>query len=231
VKKVKVEGRNSVYELLKTDKEIDKILVRNDLKDEASKRLINVIKSKRIKIQLVDKFVIDKESEGKRSQGFIAFVSDYKYFDIDDIISDCKDKDGFIVFFRDLHDRIDHRRIGRESVEKRLHLDSCELFVAQIVLQHVVSILTEICVYPAERDYFVGHLFESVVELFIQRARRRAEDRFFDVIIRHLLFQHLSIEIDIERASEKADVRVCVDFFESCETVHFDLLNFYTTLS
>jgi len=101
---VKVEGRNSVYELLKTDKEIDKILVRNDLKDEASKRLINVIKSKRIKIQLVDKFVIDKESEGKRSQGFIAFVSDYKYFDIDDIISDCKDKDGFIVILNEVLD-------------------------------------------------------------------------------------------------------------------------------
>ena len=37
---MKVEGRNSIYELLKTNKEIDKILVQKDLKDDASKRLI-----------------------------------------------------------------------------------------------------------------------------------------------------------------------------------------------
>ena len=43
---MKVEGRNAILELLKTDKEIDKVLVRNDLKDDASKRVINVIRSK-----------------------------------------------------------------------------------------------------------------------------------------------------------------------------------------
>ena len=79
---MKIEGRNSIYELLKTDKEIDKILVQKDLKDDASKRLINVIRSHKIKLQPVDKYVIEKESESKRHQGFIAYVSDYKYFDI-----------------------------------------------------------------------------------------------------------------------------------------------------
>lgn len=101
---MKVEGRNSVYELLKTDKEIDKILVQKDLKDEPSKRLINVIKSHKIKMQLVDKYVIDKESESKRSQGFIAYVSDYKYFDLRDIIDGAADKDGFIVVLNEILD-------------------------------------------------------------------------------------------------------------------------------
>ena len=101
---MKIEGRNSVYELLKTDKEIDKILVQKDLKDEPSKRLINVIKSHKIKIQLVDKYVIDKESESKRSQGFIAFTSDYKYFDLDDVIAAAKDKDGLIVILNEILD-------------------------------------------------------------------------------------------------------------------------------
>lgn len=101
---MKVEGRNSVYELLKTDKEIDKILVQRDLKDDASKRLINVIKSKRVKIQSVDKYVLEKESESGRSQGFIAFVSDYKYFDLEDIIDAAKDKDGFIVVLNEILD-------------------------------------------------------------------------------------------------------------------------------
>ena len=101
---MKVEGRNSVYELLKTDKEIDKILVQKDLKDEPSKRLINVIKSHKIKIQLVDKYVIEKESESRRSQGFIACVSDYKYLDLQDIIDGAKDKEGFIVILNEILD-------------------------------------------------------------------------------------------------------------------------------
>lgn len=101
---MKVEGRNSVYELLKTDKEIDKVLVQKDLKDEASKRLINTIKSHKVKVQLVDKYVIEKESDSKRSQGFIAFVSDYKYFDIEDIVEGCAEKDGFIVLLNEVLD-------------------------------------------------------------------------------------------------------------------------------
>ncbi len=101
---MKVEGRNAIYELLKTDKEIDKVLVRRDLIDDASKRLINVLKSHKVKIQAVDKFVIDKESESKRNQGFIAFTSDYKYFDLEDIIEAAKDKDGFILMLNEILD-------------------------------------------------------------------------------------------------------------------------------
>lgn len=101
---MKVEGRNSVYELLKTDKEVEKVIVQRDLKDEASKRLINIIRSKKIKVQPVDKYVIEKESESARNQGFIAYVSDYKYFDLEDIIEGAKDKDGFIVVLSEITD-------------------------------------------------------------------------------------------------------------------------------
>ena len=101
---MKVEGRNSVYELLKTDKEIDKILVQKDLKDEASKRLINVIRSHKVKLQPVDKYVIEKESESKRHQGFIAYVSDYKYFDIEDILNDCDQENSLIVVLNEILD-------------------------------------------------------------------------------------------------------------------------------
>lgn len=101
---MKIEGRNSVYELLKTDKEIDKILVQKDLKDEASKRLINVIRSHKVKLQPVDKYVIEKESESKRHQGFIAYVSDYKYFELEDVIETCAEKDGLVVVLNEILD-------------------------------------------------------------------------------------------------------------------------------
>ena len=79
-------------------------MVQKDLKDDASKRLVNVIKSHKIKLQPVDKYVIEKESESKRHQGFIAYVSDYKYFDIDDIIEAGKDKDGLVVILNEILD-------------------------------------------------------------------------------------------------------------------------------
>ena len=101
---MKVEGRNAVYELLKTDKEIDKVLVQKDLKDDASKRLINVMRSHKIKVQPVDKYVIEKESESKRSQGFIAYTSDYKYFELQDILEACREKDGFVVVLNEILD-------------------------------------------------------------------------------------------------------------------------------
>ena len=101
---MKVEGRNSIYELLKTNKEIDKILVQKDLKDDASKRLINIIRSHKLKLQPVDKYVIEKESESKRHQGFIAYVSDYKYFDIDDILEECTEPDSLVVVLNEILD-------------------------------------------------------------------------------------------------------------------------------
>lgn len=101
---MKTEGRNAVYELLKTDKEIDKVLAQNDLKDEASKRLINVMRSHKVKVQLVDKYVIEKESESKRHQGFIAFTSEYEYADLYDLLEEVKDKDGFIVVLNEILD-------------------------------------------------------------------------------------------------------------------------------
>lgn len=101
---MKTEGRNAVYELLKTDREIDKVLVQNDLKDEASKRLINVMRSHKVKVQLVDKYVIEKESESKRHQGFIAFTSEYEYADLYDLLEEVKDKDGFIVVLNEMLD-------------------------------------------------------------------------------------------------------------------------------
>lgn len=101
---MKVEGRNAVHELLRTDKEIDKILVRKDLEDQASKRLLNIIRSHKIKVQLVDKYVIDKESESGRSQGFIAYTSDYKYFDLEGVIEGASGKDGLIVILNEVLD-------------------------------------------------------------------------------------------------------------------------------
>ena len=101
---MKIEGRNAVAELIKTDAEIDKVLVENGLRDPESRKLIESIKSSRIRIQFADRFILDKESREKRHQGFIAFCAEYKYSTLDDIIESAKDKDGFIVLLDEIND-------------------------------------------------------------------------------------------------------------------------------
>ena len=102
---MKIEGKNSVRELLKTKKTIDKILIANGMRDEESKNLLNIIKSSGAKYQFADKSVLDKESEGRRHQGFIAYVSDYKYTEFDDILSAIDGKeDAFLVLLDGVED-------------------------------------------------------------------------------------------------------------------------------
>ncbi len=102
---MKIEGRNAVLELLKTDKTIDKILIMNGMRDNESRSLLNEIRKKGCKFQFVEKAIIDKETETRRHQGFIAFVSDYEYADFDEVLAKLQDKaDAFIVVLDGVED-------------------------------------------------------------------------------------------------------------------------------
>ena len=102
---MKIEGKNSVRELLKSGKTIDKVLVANGMRDAESKSLVNIIKSSGVKVSYADKSILDKESETRRHQGFIAYVSDYRYRELDEILSDCREKeDAFLVLLDGVED-------------------------------------------------------------------------------------------------------------------------------
>lgn len=101
---MKVEGRNAVYELLKSNKTIDKVLVQNGLRDEASKNLLNEIKNSGAKYVFCEKAVLDKESTTKKHQGFLAYASDFIYADLSDVLESVKDKDGLILMLDGIED-------------------------------------------------------------------------------------------------------------------------------
>ena len=88
---MKTEGRNAVSELLKSDKNVDKIImVKNP---QGSLNAVFAEARKRgVRVQFVDKKVLDKESEEGRHQGVIAFTADYSYAELADIIGCGKDK-------------------------------------------------------------------------------------------------------------------------------------------
>ena len=98
---MKIEGRNSVRELLKTKKTIDKILIANGMRGAEAESLLRDIKNSGIKYQFTDKSVLDKESETGRHQGYIAFVSDYKYCELSDVLNSVKDKQECLIVVLD----------------------------------------------------------------------------------------------------------------------------------
>ena len=101
---MKTEGRNAVIELLKTDKNIDKLLIEKGAQGSIM-MIFAEARKRNVRVQFVDRQVLDKESPSRRHQGVIAFTTDYEYFDLDDIIENKKsEKGGFIVLCDGIED-------------------------------------------------------------------------------------------------------------------------------
>lgn len=101
---MKTEGRNAVAELLKTDKNIDKILMEKGAQGSLS-IIFAEARKRGIRVQFVERAVLDKESESRRHQGVIAFTTEYEYFDLEDIIADKRsEKGGFVVLCDGIED-------------------------------------------------------------------------------------------------------------------------------
>lgn len=83
---MKSEGRNAVFELLKTEKNIDKILIEKNPQGSLTK-IFAEARKKGVRVQFVDKKVLDKESIEGRHQGVVAFSTDYEYAPLEEILS------------------------------------------------------------------------------------------------------------------------------------------------
>lgn len=99
---MKTEGRNAVLELLKTDKNIDKILLEKNAQGSLG-RIFAEARKRNVRVQFVDKKVLDKESAEGRHQGVIAFSTDYEYSSIDEIIS-AKTQHGLVILCDGIED-------------------------------------------------------------------------------------------------------------------------------
>jgi len=92
-----VYGKNVVFEYLDCNKKINKIFLQNNFNNT---EIINKIKEKNIKVQILNKFDMDKKVNGLH-QGIILDVEDYKYSNINEIISD---DDSLIVMLDHIED-------------------------------------------------------------------------------------------------------------------------------
>lgn len=78
-------GTRAVIEAVQADKEIDKILIRRDIKNELTKELLEVLRGRGILIQRVPPERLDRITR-KNHQGVIAFISSVTYQKLEDII-------------------------------------------------------------------------------------------------------------------------------------------------
>ena len=92
---MKIEGRNAILELLKTDKTVDKLLMQKGAEGSAG-RIFAMAREKGIRVQFADAKALDRESETGRHQGVIAYVSDYVYADLD-VLLEKKEKPRFVI--------------------------------------------------------------------------------------------------------------------------------------
>lgn len=100
---MKTEGRNAVFELLKTDKNIEKIMIEKDAQGSL-KSIFAEARKRNIRVQFVDRRALDKLSADKRHQGVIAFTSDFAYAGLDDIIEARGESGGFIILCDGIED-------------------------------------------------------------------------------------------------------------------------------
>ena len=95
---MRIEGKNAVYELLKSGTTVNKVLIQ---KEETGK-IVALAKQMGVKIQFVDKKVLDKESVTGKHQGYIAEAVDFEYCDLEDLLVKTGDK--LIVVLDEIND-------------------------------------------------------------------------------------------------------------------------------
>ena len=100
---MKTEGRNAVLELIKTGKNIDKLLIEKNPQGSL-KAIFAQARKQGVRVQFVDKSVLDKESEEGRHQGVIAFGCDFEYSSLEDIVAQNADGNGFIILCDGIED-------------------------------------------------------------------------------------------------------------------------------
>ncbi len=101
-----IEGRNPVTEALRSDAQIDTILVSREAAQGSLNKIIELAKLKNILVKNVDKATLDRLSQNKRHQGVIAEAMEYEYKEIDDILNYAKEKGEkpFVVILDEITD-------------------------------------------------------------------------------------------------------------------------------
>ena len=101
-----IEGRNSVIELLESDRDINKILIAKGERHGSINKIISIAKQRKIVIAEVERQKLNAISKTDNHQGVIAIVPPFNYSSVDDILNEAKQKkeDSFILILDGIED-------------------------------------------------------------------------------------------------------------------------------
>ena len=101
-----LEGRNAVLEVLRSGRDIEKIMVQKGNVEGTIKRIVAQAAEKGVVIQEVSRQKLDELSQTKNHQGVIAQVAAYEYSTVEDILNKAKEKGEapFIFLLDDIED-------------------------------------------------------------------------------------------------------------------------------
>lgn len=87
-----LEGRNAVLEVLKSGRDIEKIIVQKGNVEGTIRRIASMAKERGIVVQEAARQKLDEMSQTKNHQGVIAIVSEHEYAEVDDILRSAAEK-------------------------------------------------------------------------------------------------------------------------------------------
>jgi len=87
-----VYGRNSVIELLESERTVNKVFVLKGEKHGSIRKIIDMAKRKGLVVSEVNKAKLDELTDNKNHQGVAAFTTPYNYVDVDDILARAKER-------------------------------------------------------------------------------------------------------------------------------------------
>lgn len=103
---LQLEGRNAVMEALRSDRPIDKIMVKRGEIEGTLKVIVAMAAEKGIVVQQVDKTKLEYMSGGRNNQGIVALCPAHQYCDVSDILEIARKKNEppFIIILDEITD-------------------------------------------------------------------------------------------------------------------------------
>jgi 23S rRNA (guanosine2251-2'-O)-methyltransferase len=101
-----IEGRNPVIEILKSGRDVDKILIAKGNKEGSIHKIIAMAKERKIPVQEVDRRKLDQMAESDNHQGVMAYVAAYEYGDLNAILDNAEEsgQTPFVIICDEIND-------------------------------------------------------------------------------------------------------------------------------
>ena len=100
---MKTEGRNAVLELIRSGKQIEKIVMEKDPQGSLA-RIFAEARRASVRVHFAERKALDRMRATGRHQGVIAFAADYEYCELEDIIDSKGEAGGFVILCDGIED-------------------------------------------------------------------------------------------------------------------------------